>query len=190
MPFDFHLQIWKAGNISLYQFDFNSLCSISSDLGDVARPFKPREKNISRPLHFWGPPLFFIISNVCTNKNNRRCFYFIPSSIWKRDGFCLRFNHPRRSRGCLSRLRAVSLFLENPCKTGAARSVGVGTAQSRSQSRSHACFAFVPQFSRKRETTRGLLLVGWCDIFGQNFHRYPGETHRWKGRGCSLKILN
>ena len=85
------------------------------------------------------------------------------------------------------RLRAVSLFLENPwvreerktskretvsvtCERRCMRAICLGVArlptpallaaarslsQSR-KSRSHACFAFLPQFSEKRETARRL----------------------------------
>ena len=64
MSFDFHFQIWQAWNISLYQFDFNPLWSISSDLGDLARSFKTglKKTNVSLLLHFLGPPLFFLLS--------------------------------------------------------------------------------------------------------------------------------
>ena len=70
MPFNFYFQIWQAGNISLYQFDFNSLWSISSDLRDLARSFKTglKKSKCFSPASFFGAAaLFFIISNVCTN---------------------------------------------------------------------------------------------------------------------------
>ena len=152
----FTFKFGKRETISLYQFDFNSLWSISSDLGDLARSFKTglKKTNVSLLLHFLGPPLFFLLSvTFVRTKTTGVDFTLYPVLYEKEMAFiCVLIILGDPGAACLHYEQSLfsSKIRGEERRTRAARSVGVGTVQSRSQSRSHTRFAFVP------------LLPGYC----------------------------
>ena len=132
---------------------------------------------------FWGRRSFFLLSvTFVRTKTTGVDFTLYPVLYEKEMAFiCVLIILGDSGAACLHYEQSLfsSKIRGEERRTRAARSVGVGTAQSRSQSRSHTCFALVPQFSRKRETNRRLLLVGLMQYLRAKLSiDTRGETHR------------